>query len=80
MLGLGGIGKTTLVKRSAEALEADLPDGILWGELHQSDAEAILTQFAGDYGDDLTQYSGLPLKAQSIAQFVAALKCTHCVG
>lgn len=64
--GLGGAGKTTLAKRLAEALESDFPDGILWGELHQSDTEAILTQFAGDYGEDLTQYSGLASKASLV--------------
>lgn len=64
--GLGGAGKTTLAKRLAEALEPDFPDGILWGELHLSDTEAILTQFAGDYGEDLTQYSSLASKASLV--------------
>lgn len=64
--GLGGAGKTTLAKRLAEVLEPDFPDGILWGELHQSDTEAILTQFAGDYGEDLTQYSSLASKASLV--------------
>jgi tetratricopeptide (TPR) repeat protein len=64
--GLGGVGKTTLAKRIAEDLESEFPDGILWAELHRSDAESILTQFAGDYGEDLTQYSGLASKASLV--------------
>lgn len=69
--GLGGAGKTTLAKRLAEALKPEFPDGILWGELNRSDTESILSQFAGDYGEDLTQYTGLASKASLVRSLLS---------
>ena len=67
LIGLGGAGKTTLAKRIAESFDhEEFPDGILWGDLNQSDTESILSQFVGDYGEDLTQYSSLASKASLV--------------
>ena len=69
--GLGGIGKTTLAKYLAETLKSDFPDGILWGELKRLEPEAILNQFAGDYGEDLTQYSDLVSKSSLVRSILS---------
>lgn len=71
LIGLGGVGKTTLAKYLAETLKSEFPDGILWGELNYSEPEAILNQFAWDYGEDLTRNSDLASKASLVRSILS---------
>ncbi|MEP7198940.1 MAG: BTAD domain-containing putative transcriptional regulator, partial [Chloroflexota bacterium] len=57
LIGMGGIGKTTLATQLAHALRAQFPDGVLWAHVATSEPMAILDSWARAFQCD---YSGLP--------------------
>ena len=57
LVGMGGIGKTSLAIHGAYALREHFPDGVLWGNLRESESLAILASWERAYGCD---FSGLP--------------------
>ncbi len=56
LVGMGGIGKTTLATAIAHHQLEKFPDGILWANVHNSSTESILELWARAYGYD---FSGL---------------------
>ncbi|WP_420644226.1 AfsR/SARP family transcriptional regulator [Candidatus Leptofilum sp.] len=59
LVGMGGVGKTTLALFLAHRLRAHFPDGVLWANMVESQPEEIATQWAAEYGYDLSlQRSG----------------------
>ncbi len=57
LVGMGGIGKTSLAIHAAYRLREQFPDGVLWGNLRESEPLAILASWERAYGCD---FSGLP--------------------
>lgn len=67
IVGMGGLGKTSLAIHAAHALREQFPDGVLWGNLTASESLAIMDSWARAYGCD---YSALP----DLASRAAALR------
>lgn len=57
LVGMGGIGKTSLAIHSAYRLREQFSDGVLWGNLRDSTPLAILASWERAFGCD---FSGLP--------------------
>lgn len=55
IVGMGGIGKTTLALHVAHTLRNQFPDGVLWANVVDEQPEEIATQWAAAYGYDLSQ-------------------------
>ena len=59
IVGMGGIGKTTLALHLAHTLRHLFPDGVLWANMVEDQPEEIATRWAAAYGYDLShQRSG----------------------
>ncbi len=59
LIGMGGIGKTTLASVTAHQLREAFPDGILWGSLKDSSEENILKLWGQAFGRDFSALSDL---------------------
>lgn len=57
LVGMGGIGKTSLAIHTAYLVRDQFPDGVLWGNLRDSEPLAILASWERAFGCD---FSGLP--------------------
>ncbi len=55
IVGMGGIGKTTLARHLAHSLRRHFPDGVLWANLVDEQPEEIATAWAAAYDYDLSQ-------------------------
>ena len=55
IVGMGGIGKTTLALHIAHTLRDHFPDGVLWANVVEAQPEEIATQWAAAYNFDLTE-------------------------
>lgn len=56
LVGMGGVGKTSLAIEAAHRLRPHFPDGVLWADAAASDPLDILQSWAAAFGCD---YSGL---------------------
>lgn len=59
LIGMGGIGKSTLCAQIAHALQTHFADGVLWANVATSDPMVILESWAHCYGYDFAQVSDL---------------------
>lgn len=76
IVGLGGVGKTSLAIKLAHALREEFPDGVLWGQLDSSTPDSILVGFATAFGRAQTagQNTSIAHTAQLIQDILAYKK------
>lgn len=72
--GMSGVGKTVLAAKAAHELRPTFPDGVLWAQLDQSDADAILRSFAKAYGQDVSDYHDLGTLSANVRNLFANKK------
>lgn len=56
LIGMGGLGKTTLATYMAYLLRDQFVDGVLWANAGTSDPLSIMENWGQSYGYDLTRY------------------------
>ncbi|MEZ4863488.1 MAG: BTAD domain-containing putative transcriptional regulator [Caldilineaceae bacterium] len=71
IVGMGGVGKTTLAAQIAHAKRADFRDGVLWGNPLTSNALDILAAWASAYGYDFGQINDLSSRAAAVRGILA---------
>ena len=66
LVGMGGVGKTTIASYLAYDLKNEFPDGVLWANLMVSDPFNILDSWAKAYGFDYSGITDLESKAAAV--------------
>lgn len=66
LVGMGGLGKTTLAGHLAQRLRADFPDGVLWAYVATSDPLDILGNWARAFGYDFSTLSDVENRATAL--------------
>lgn len=74
LVGMGGIGKSTLAIQIAMAVQDEFPDGILWAHAASSEPMSILGSWAAAYGYDFTKVADLESLAASFRGILADKK------
>ncbi|MCB9006192.1 MAG: hypothetical protein H6656_02185 [Ardenticatenaceae bacterium] len=59
LVGMGGIGKSSLAIQLARVVQKAFPDGVLWADATSSEPMAILESWAAAYGYDFTRIADL---------------------
>lgn len=71
LLGLAGLGKTSLAAQLAYHLQDQFPDGILWVDLAQADPLAAQQAIAEAYGEDFSSYPDLGTRSSKLRELLA---------
>lgn len=71
LVGMGGVGKTTLATYIAHHLRAQFPDGVLWADVASSEPLSILQSWAQAYGCDYTNITDLASRAATVRTLLA---------
>jgi DNA-binding SARP family transcriptional activator len=66
LIGMGGIGKTSLAIHAAYRVREHFPDGVLWGNLRESEPLAILGSWERAFGCDFSTLPDLNARAASL--------------
>lgn len=66
LLGMGGVGKTTLAVELAHQLQHNYPDGIFWGDLRTATADAVLESWGQACGIPMTRLTSFKSRAAAI--------------
>lgn len=72
LVGMGGVGKSTLAVAVARAAVADFPDGVLWAYAGGSEPMAVLESWAAAYGYDFTRIADLDSMAAAFRGVLAS--------
>lgn len=71
LVGMGGVGKTTLAAEVAHRLRDRFPDGVLWANVGASNMMALLDTFARAYGQNVSQYAQLDDRSRIVRDILA---------
>lgn len=71
IVGMGGIGKTTLALHLAHTLRPYFPDGVLWANVADEQPEEIATRWATAYGFDLSRQKSGDERLAAIRRLLA---------
>lgn len=71
LVGMGGIGKTTLAAHVAHHLRNEFSDGILWGRVATDNPLDILQSWAQAYGYDFSSISSAESRAAAVRTMLA---------
>ena len=74
LVGMGGVGKTTLSVQLAHQLKADFPDGVLWANAATTDPTNIAERWAAAYQYDFSGLPDLEGRAAALRQVLAEKK------
>jgi len=66
LVGMGGVGKTTLAARIAHQLRDQFPDGVLWAAIGAGDPLDILVHWARAYGYDFSTIGAVENRAAAL--------------
>lgn len=71
LVGMGGIGKSSLAIQLARGVQKEFPDGVLWANAATSEPMAILESWASAYGYDFTRIADLESMAAAFRGVLA---------
>ena len=71
LVGMGGIGKTTLANQMCHALRDEFPDGVLWADAAASEPFDILDSWGQAYGFDFSGLSDVKNRAAAVRGLLA---------
>lgn len=66
LIGMGGVGKTSISLQLAHRLRDQFPDGVLWAHVATDDPNAIIENWAEAYGYDFSSLPDLESKAAAL--------------
>jgi len=70
LVGMGGIGKTTLAIEFARQVRDRFPDGILWARIDTSDPISVLSGFASAFGQNAKEFESVESFSNFIREFL----------
>jgi tetratricopeptide (TPR) repeat protein len=71
LLGMAGLGKTSLATYLAYHLRDDFHDGVLWVRLERTDTISALASLAEAYGVNVSQYTDLGTRSSKVRELLA---------
>lgn len=71
LLGMAGLGKTSLANHLAYRLRSHFPDGVLWIALEQTNTMSALQGLAAAYGESVTGYTDLATRSAKVRELLA---------
>lgn len=71
LLGMGGVGKSSLAAHLTYRLRSVFPDGVLWASLDVMDTMSILNAFAGTLGEDVSRYLDVASRSGAVRSLLA---------
>ncbi len=71
LVGMGGIGKSTLAGQVAHQLRAEFPDGVLWANIATSDPIDVLGHWARALGYDFSTLGDVENRAAALRSVLA---------
>ncbi|MEM7111946.1 MAG: BTAD domain-containing putative transcriptional regulator [Chloroflexota bacterium] len=71
LVGMGGVGKSTLANQIAHALRDDFADGVLWADAKASEPLDILESWGQAYGYDFSGLSDVKNRAAAVRGMLA---------
>lgn len=72
LLGMAGLGKTSLANHLAYRLRPHFPDGVLWVALEQTNTMSALQGLAAAYGQSVAVYADLATRSAKVRELLAA--------
>ncbi|HMN30083.1 MAG TPA: BTAD domain-containing putative transcriptional regulator, partial [Caldilineaceae bacterium] len=71
LVGMGGVGKSTVATHLAHALRAEFPDGVLWAHVAASDPLDVLSSWARALGYDFSALADVESRAAALRGVLA---------